>query len=88
MFCHHCRIFDRCILTGRALKLILYDFSSNFILNMGPVKLFRLFKKFVYSGLFASDRQQLSLIMELSIYRYTALVLEVECKSSIWLQPR
>ena len=28
------RFFDRYILTGRALKLILYDFSSNFILNM------------------------------------------------------
>ena len=34
------RFFDRCILTGRALKLILHDFSSNFILNMWPVKLF------------------------------------------------
>ena len=31
---------DRCILTGRALKLILYDFSSNFILNMRPVDFF------------------------------------------------
>ena len=29
-----CRFFDGCILTGRALKLILYDFSSSFILNM------------------------------------------------------
>ena len=35
-----CRFLDRCILTGRALDLILYDFSSNFILNMWPVKLF------------------------------------------------
>ena len=26
--------FDRCILTRRTLKLILHDFSSNFILNM------------------------------------------------------
>ena len=25
----HRRFFDRCILTGRALKLVLYDFSSN-----------------------------------------------------------
>ena len=25
-----CRFFDRCILTGSALKLTLYDFSSNF----------------------------------------------------------
>ena len=31
---HPCRFLDLCILTGRALKLILYDFSSNFILNM------------------------------------------------------
>ena len=29
-----CWIFDRCILTGRTLKLILHDFSSNLILNM------------------------------------------------------
>ena len=27
-------VFSRCILTGGTLKLILYDFSSNFILNM------------------------------------------------------
>ena len=33
-----CRFFGRCILTCRTLKLILYDFSSNFILNMWPVK--------------------------------------------------
>ena len=32
--CLPCRFFDRCILTGRALELILYDFSSNFIMNM------------------------------------------------------
>ena len=35
-----CRLFDRCILTGSALKLILYDFSSNFILNIRLVKFF------------------------------------------------
>ena len=35
-----CRFFDRCILTDRALKLILFDFSSNFILNMSTVKFF------------------------------------------------
>ena len=29
-----CQFFDHCILTGRALKLILYDFPSNFVLNM------------------------------------------------------
>ena len=29
-----CQFFDRYILTDRALKLILYDFSSNLILNM------------------------------------------------------
>ena len=34
------RFFDRCILTDRALKLILYDFYSNFISNMWPVKFF------------------------------------------------
>ena len=38
--CAPCRFFDRCILTGRALKLILYDFSSNFTLNMWPVEFF------------------------------------------------
>ena len=35
-----CRFFDRSLLTGRALKFILYDFSSNFVLNMGPVTFF------------------------------------------------
>ena len=35
-----CRFFYRCILSGSALKLILYDFSSNFILNMWSVKFF------------------------------------------------
>ena len=30
----NCRFFDRCISIGRALKLILYVFSFNFILNM------------------------------------------------------
>ena len=29
-----CRFFDRFILTSRALELILYDFSSDFIMNM------------------------------------------------------
>ena len=29
--CPHRRFFDRCILTGRALKLILYDFSPNYL---------------------------------------------------------
>ena len=33
-------IFDHCILTGRALKLILHDASSNFILNIWPVQFF------------------------------------------------
>ena len=32
--------FCRCILTSRTLKLILYDISSNFILNMWSVKFF------------------------------------------------
>ena len=35
-----CRFFYRCILSGSALKLILYDFSSNFILNMWSVNFF------------------------------------------------
>ena len=30
--------------------------------------------------MFADERQRLSLIMELSIHCYTALVLEIECK--------
>ena len=32
--CLPCRFFDRFILTSRALELILYDFSSDFIMNM------------------------------------------------------
>ena len=28
-----CQFFDYCILTGRALKLLIYDFASSFILN-------------------------------------------------------
>ena len=35
-----CRFFERCILTGGALKLTLYDFSYNFLLNMWPVNFF------------------------------------------------
>ena len=35
-----CRFSGCCILTGSALKLILYDFSSNFILNMSRVNFF------------------------------------------------
>ena len=35
-----CRVFDSRVLTVRALKLMLYGFSSNFILNNRPVKLF------------------------------------------------
>ena len=38
--CPPCRFFDRSLLTGRALKFILYEFSSNFVLNMGPVTFF------------------------------------------------
>ena len=72
-----CRFFDRCILTDRALKLILHDFSPNFILNMWPVKFFWSGKYIVHTGLFAGDRQRLSLIMELAIHCYTALVLEI-----------
>ena len=75
-----CQFFDCCILTDRALKLILYDFSSNFILNMWPVKLFWSVEWFGHTVLFVGDRQRLSLIMELSIHCYTALVLEIGCK--------
>ena len=61
------RFFEYCILTGKAMKLILYDFSSNFILNMWP-------------GLFVGGRQRLLFIMELSIHCYTALILDIGCK--------
>ena len=37
---HPCRFFDRWILSARALKLILFDFFSNFILNMWQVQFF------------------------------------------------
>ena len=30
----HSRLFDHSILTGGAMKLIFYNFSSNFIMNM------------------------------------------------------
>ena len=33
-------LFDHCILTDRALKLILYDVSSNFMWNMWPLNFF------------------------------------------------
>ena len=39
-FGNYIKVFDHCILTGRVLKLVLYDFSSNFTLNIGPVKFF------------------------------------------------
>ena len=41
-----------------------------------------------HTGLLIGDRQRLSLIMELPIYCYTALVLETGCKLVTWLQPR
>ena len=72
--------FDSCILTDRALKLILCDFSSNFILIMWPVKFFWSVEQFAHAGLFVGDRQWLSLIMELSSHCYTTLVLETEYK--------
>ena len=34
------RFFDRCISTGRALKLISYDFSSNFYIEHITSKIF------------------------------------------------
>ena len=71
--------FDCCVLSSRALKLILHDFPSNFILNMWPVKFLWLVES-AYTDLFVGDRQRLSLIMELSIHCYTALVLEIRCK--------
>ena len=64
----HCapyRIFDSCILTGKAFKLILHDLSSNFIFNMWPVKFFWSVKQIAHTGLFVGDRQRLSLTMEL-----------------------
>ena len=82
--CPPCRFFGRCIfciLTGRDLKLILYEFSSNFILNIWPVKFFWSLKIFAHTDLFVCDRRCLSLIMELSIHCYTALVLEIRYKS-------
>ena len=66
----HCRFFDHCILTGSPLKLILYDFSSNFTLGMWLVN----------TGVFLGDLQRLPLMMELLIHCFTALVLEIEHK--------
>ena len=66
---------DCCIFTGRALKFILYDFSSNFILNIRPVKISPIICP---HSLFVVDRQRLSLIME--FHCYTALVLELGFK--------
>ena len=68
--CPPCRFFDHCILTGSPWKLILHDFSSNFILVMWLVN----------TGVFLGDLKRLSLMMELLIHCYTALVLEIECK--------
>ena len=72
--------FDCCILTGRVSKLILYDCSSNFILNILSVEFFWSVEWFAHAGLFVSDRHWLSLIIELSVHCYTALVLEIGCK--------
>ena len=35
--CPPCRFFEHCILTDRALKLMLYEFASSFILNIEHV---------------------------------------------------
>ena len=78
--CSPCRFFDHCSLTGRALKPISYDFSSNFILNMWQAKLFWSLELFAHSCLFVGDCQRLLLIMILSIHCYTDLVLEIGCK--------
>ena len=75
-----CHFLDCCILTGRVLKLILNDFSPNFILNMWTVTFFWSIEWFSHTGLLVSDRQWLSLIMELSVHCYIALVLEIGCK--------
>ena len=77
--CPPCWLFDRCISSGRAFKLILCDFSSNFIFNTWPVNFFWSVEQFTHS-LFVCDRQRQSLIMELSIHCYTALVLEIGCQ--------
>ena len=54
------RIFYRCILTGGAMKLILYDFSSNFInfiSEMWVENFFSSGKKFGHTGLFVGSHQ-------------------------------
>ena len=69
-YLHPGGLFGSCFLTRVTLKLILYDFSSNFILNMWLVN----------TGALLGDRPRQSLIMELSIHCNSALVLEIGCK--------
>ena len=47
---------------------------------MCPVNFFWSVEQFADTGVFIGDRQRLSLIMQLSIDFYTALVLEIWCK--------
>ena len=59
------RIFYRCILTGRAMKLILYEFSSNFLPEMWVENFFLSGEKFGHTGLFVGGHQQNPLIKEI-----------------------
>ena len=80
--------FDRFILTGSVLKLILDDFSSNFILNRWPVNFFDQSNNLL-TGVFIGVREWLSIIMELSIHCYTNLVFsKLDVNLIIWFQPR
>ena len=54
-----------CILTGGAMKLILYDFSSKFIPEIWVEKLFSSGKKFGHTGLFVGGHRQIPLITEI-----------------------
>ena len=51
-------------------------------------KIFLIIRIICPHWLFVGGHQQLSLIMALSIYCYTALVLELDVNLVIWLQPR
>ena len=60
-----CRIFYRCVVTGGAMKLILYDCSSNFIPEMWVENIFSLGEKFGHTGLFVGSHRQIPLITEI-----------------------
>ena len=75
-----CRFFDRCILTGSALKLILYGFPLILYWTYETSKIFLISRIIFRHRCIFGDHQRLSLIMELLIHCYTALVLEIGCK--------